>query len=215
MTDRPQALCGKAMIPSSTRCSCPPEHAAGEDVLPSDPRLHRALSLLVFHIIDSCSDIDRRCAGGWNPPQQAAAKACGEDLLNNRGIFFLPYGDGGADETEDKGDMRETVTGRIELVREMGISEHKRSIPRSRDADKYLRGPVSLSSPGRMNPLSRVSDTYAKNNNSSSKSARTQQEIFQVRDTFIKTGNFPEHSGEGVAPGESRSPDVNECDVGT
>ena len=37
--------------------------AAGEDVLPSDPQLHRALSLPVFHIIDSCSDIDRRCGG--------------------------------------------------------------------------------------------------------------------------------------------------------
>lgn len=37
--------------------------ATGEDVLWSDPQLHRALSLLVFHIIDSCSDIDRRCGG--------------------------------------------------------------------------------------------------------------------------------------------------------
>lgn len=37
--------------------------AAGEDVLPSDPQLHRALSLSVFHIIDSRSDIDRRCGG--------------------------------------------------------------------------------------------------------------------------------------------------------
>lgn len=41
---------------------CVPE-AAGEGVLPSDPALHRALSLPVFHIIDSCSDIDRRCGG--------------------------------------------------------------------------------------------------------------------------------------------------------
>ena len=43
-------------------CVCVPQ-AAGEDVLPSDPQLHRALSLPVFHIIDSCSDIDRRCGG--------------------------------------------------------------------------------------------------------------------------------------------------------
>ena len=45
-------------------CVCVHVHpAAGEDVLPSDPQLHRALSLPVFHIIDSCSDIDRRCGG--------------------------------------------------------------------------------------------------------------------------------------------------------
>lgn len=36
---------------------------AEEDVLPSDLQLHRALSLLVFHIIDSCSDIDKQCRG--------------------------------------------------------------------------------------------------------------------------------------------------------
>lgn len=38
-------------------------HAEEEDVLLPDPQLHRALSLPVFHIIDSCSDIDRRCGG--------------------------------------------------------------------------------------------------------------------------------------------------------
>lgn len=37
--------------------------AAGEDVLPSDPQLHRALSPPVFNIIDSRSNIDRRCGG--------------------------------------------------------------------------------------------------------------------------------------------------------
>ena len=49
------SMCGGAYV-------CVPE-AVGEDVFPSDPQLHRALSLPVFHIIDSCSDIDRRCAG--------------------------------------------------------------------------------------------------------------------------------------------------------
>lgn len=52
-------MCGLISV-----CVC--EHVpqvAGEDVLPSDPQLHRALSLPVFHIIDSCSDIDRRCGG--------------------------------------------------------------------------------------------------------------------------------------------------------
>lgn len=54
-------VCLCACVCVSMRAPVP--EAAGEDVLPSDPQLHRALSLPVFHIIDSCSDIDRRCGG--------------------------------------------------------------------------------------------------------------------------------------------------------
>lgn len=51
-------LCGLICV-----CVCV-SRAAAEDVLPSDPQLYRALSLPVFHIIDSCSDIDRQRRGG-------------------------------------------------------------------------------------------------------------------------------------------------------